>query len=87
VLDNKDAKGLLRHFAGVATRMTMVPVPGKGCHAPEALVAVAAELGIPARAAPDVPAALSTVREPVILIAGSLYLAGEMLKANDQLPD
>jgi dihydrofolate synthase / folylpolyglutamate synthase len=87
VLDNKDARGLLRHFDGVATRMTMVPVPGKGHHAPQMLVSVATELGIPATAAPDVATALKQSREPLILIAGSLYLAGDVLKANNQLPD
>ncbi len=87
VLANKDAKGLLGHFKGLATRMTMVPVPGHPSHTPEVLVQAAQDLGITANTAPDVAAALKGATEPVTLIAGSLYLAGTVLNANGQIPD
>jgi dihydrofolate synthase/folylpolyglutamate synthase len=45
-----------------------------------------------ATTAPDVSAALTSIETragppPVILIAGSLYLAGSVLAANNEFPD
>lgn len=96
MLANKDATGLLAPFAPLAQSLTAIPVPGHAHHAPEDLAAAARALGVPATGtagtpdealhsiaaglAPDAPA-------PLILILGSLYLAGEVLRANDELPD
>jgi dihydrofolate synthase / folylpolyglutamate synthase len=87
ILANKDARGLLGHFKGIADRLTSVPVPGHECHAPEALAAIGRELGMESRTAGDIHAALDTSDAPVTLYLVSLYLAGEVLIANDQLPD
>jgi dihydrofolate synthase / folylpolyglutamate synthase len=51
-------------------------------------VQVAAALGMPAEAHDDVEQALAAIpNEARVLIFGSLYLAGAVLAANDQVPD
>ena len=91
MLSNKDATGLLAPFAPLAASFTAVPVPGHAHHEPADLAATARALGIPSAAtAPDVPTALAkleTTEAPLVLILGSLYLAGEVLRENDELPD
>ncbi|MDK2766869.1 MAG: bifunctional folylpolyglutamate synthase/dihydrofolate synthase [Sphingomonas sp.] len=90
MLSNKDATGLLAPFAPLAASFTAVPVPGHAHHDPADLAATARALGIPITAtAPDVPTALAGIHAdaPLVLILGSLYLAGEVLRANDELPD
>ncbi len=91
MLSNKDATGLLAPFAPLAASFTAVPVPGHAHHDPADLAATARALGITTTGiAPDVPtalAALQTANAPLVLILGSLYLAGEVLRENDELPD
>jgi dihydrofolate synthase / folylpolyglutamate synthase len=87
MLANKDARGLLSHFKGPTTRFTAVPVPGHPCHPPEELAAIARDLGMDADTAEDVTDALARSTAPVTLFLVSLYLSGEVLRANDQLPD
>lgn len=94
MLSNKDPAGLLAPFADLATTLHAVPVPNHEHHSPEALVAVARGLRIAANTATDVPSALADItaaadpaEPPIILILGSLYLAGEVLAANDEAPN
>jgi dihydrofolate synthase/folylpolyglutamate synthase len=95
MLSNKDAEGLLAPFAPFVASMSAVPVPGHACHDPAELVDVAHRLGITSTAAaPDVSTALRMLAArvaaeapPVVLVLGSLYLAGGVLEANDELPD
>ncbi|MFK3890244.1 bifunctional folylpolyglutamate synthase/dihydrofolate synthase [Sphingomonas sp. NPDC079357] len=92
MLANKDAAGFLAPFAGAIGTLIAVPVPDHACHAPADLLAVAAGLGIPHRMiAADIPSAMAaiaaqTTPHEAVLIAGSLYLAGEVLSANDEAP-
>ena len=86
MLANKDAAGVLRLLAPAAARVIAVPVPGHEHHAPAALAALARDLGIAADTAADLPGALARAGA-VTLIAGSLYLAGEALRLNDEAPD
>ena len=88
MLANKDAPGVLSQFVPVVSRVIAVPVPGHPCHDPMALANLVAGMGGFGTIAPDLPAALDRVgaRGPV-LIAGSLYLAGEALRLNEQWPD
>jgi dihydrofolate synthase/folylpolyglutamate synthase len=52
------------------------------------LAALAQDAGLPASARASVADALAHVPEQApVLIAGSLYLAGEVLAANDEVPD
>ncbi|WP_277969920.1 bifunctional folylpolyglutamate synthase/dihydrofolate synthase [Sphingomonas echinoides] len=94
MLANKDPAGLLAPFAGIATTLHAVPISGHAHHAPAALAAIAHAFGIAAHTADDVAGALRDIAEiadqaepPIVLVLGSLYLAGEVLLANGELPD
>ncbi|WP_375404071.1 bifunctional folylpolyglutamate synthase/dihydrofolate synthase [uncultured Sphingomonas sp.] len=93
LLANKDARGVLRHLAPDAASLTAVPVPNHAHHDPADLVQIARELGAHiTTTALNVTAALTGIARrkgppPVILIVGTLYLAGAVLAANDELPD
>ncbi|HEU4961489.1 MAG TPA: folylpolyglutamate synthase/dihydrofolate synthase family protein [Sphingomonas sp.] len=93
MLANKDAAGLLSPLADVADGLTAIPIPGHEHHAPAALARTANDLGIAKTAtAADAAEALAGLPRdlrppPVVLILGSLYLAGTVLAANDELPD
>ncbi|KZE18508.1 MULTISPECIES: bifunctional folylpolyglutamate synthase/dihydrofolate synthase [Sphingomonas] len=89
MLTNKDAGAVLRHLAEVVDHVVAVPVPGHAHHAPADLAKVARGLGLTADVATDPAAALDLLArsEPeAVLIAGSLYLAGTVLAANDEVP-
>jgi dihydrofolate synthase/folylpolyglutamate synthase len=93
MLATKDCAGFLLNFAGLARRMIAVPVAGaeKGLTA-EAVAETARVIGIPAASRGNLDEALDAVRKldldppPRILITGSLYLAGEVLRENGTPP-
>jgi dihydrofolate synthase/folylpolyglutamate synthase len=94
VLANKDAGAILRHLLGMAQSVSVIalPVPGHAYHPPESLVRQALDLGAaaatPAESIEHAFGLLPALPSPDrILIAGSLYLAGKVLEANDELPD
>jgi dihydrofolate synthase/folylpolyglutamate synthase len=93
LLANKDAAGVLKPFSGRSATVHAVPVPGHAHHAPAELVGTAQAAGLNALPANDVADALNWIgrhadraQPPAVLILGSLYLAGEVLRANEQLP-
>lgn len=93
MLATKDCAGFLGNFTGLARRLIAVPVPGaeKGMTA-EAVAAAARAIGLPAASRDNLREALDAVRKldldppPRILITGSLYLAGEVLRENGTEP-
>jgi dihydrofolate synthase/folylpolyglutamate synthase len=93
MLATKDCAGFLRNFTGLARRLIAVPVPGaeKGLTA-ETVAEAARALELPATSRANLDEALAAVRKfdldpsPRILITGSLYLAGEVLRENGTLP-
>ena len=93
MLANKDCEGFLRNFTGLARRIIAVPVIGaeKGLSA-EAVADTARAIGLPATSRDNLDEAFAAVRKldldppPRILITGSLYLAGEVLRENGTLP-
>jgi dihydrofolate synthase / folylpolyglutamate synthase len=94
MLANKDPAGLLAPFARLATTLHAVPVPNHDHHAPAALAATAHALGIAAHTSADIAGALRDIatiadpaEPPIVLILGSLYLAGAVLSANHEPPD
>jgi dihydrofolate synthase/folylpolyglutamate synthase len=94
MLSTKDSEAFLRNFAGLARRVVAVPIPQQDKSLPAAAIADAARAaGIPAEGAEDIESALAAITRfelappPRILITGSLYLAGEVLKANGTLPN
>lgn len=82
MIEGKDPAALTTPLAPALASITAVPVPGHDWHP-------ASAFGPSARPAPDVPAALAMIPDDglPILIAGSLYLAGEVLRLNGELPD
>jgi dihydrofolate synthase / folylpolyglutamate synthase len=90
----KDSQAFLRHFSGLANKVMTVPVAGEQIgRKPEDVAELARALGFRARACSGVEAALRELagktwpEPPRILIAGSLYLAGEVLAADGRSPD
>lgn len=84
MLANKDPAAIVAPLAAHLASLTAVPVPGHEHHG-------AAAFGAGAKAAASVADALRGLdvdpARDVVLIAGSLYLAGEVLSANFQFPD
>lgn len=94
LLANKEASGVLRAFAGRHATLHAVPVPDHEHHAPADLAAQAKHVGLTAMPAASVTEALGWIgrhadrtEPPYVLILGSLYLAGEVLRENRQLPN
>jgi dihydrofolate synthase/folylpolyglutamate synthase len=87
-LATKDPPGMLQPFAGIAGHVLTVPIGDHASFAPGELADIAAELGFPADPHDSVEEALVVVPQGApVLIFGSLYLAGEVLAANEQMPD
>ncbi|WP_066781175.1 bifunctional folylpolyglutamate synthase/dihydrofolate synthase [Sphingomonas sp. CCH5-D11] len=92
MLANKDANSVVRHLTkmAAAVQVIAIPVPGHAHHDPADLAAIAAREGaLSTTAAADVEQAfamLSGTDAERILIAGSLYLTGEVLSRNDEIP-
>jgi dihydrofolate synthase / folylpolyglutamate synthase len=87
-LTTKDPSGMLEPFKALASQVHAVPIPDHSCFSPDDLVEVAAAVGMPAEAHDDVEQALAAIpNQARVLILGSLYLAGAVLAANDQVPD
>ncbi|MCB2093245.1 MAG: bifunctional folylpolyglutamate synthase/dihydrofolate synthase [Rhodobacteraceae bacterium] len=87
MLNTKDIGGYLRPLAAVATSLTAVSIPGEAnTLSAETTQAAAARVGIAAGTAPSVAFAVRSIisRDPSarILICGSLYLAGGVLREN-----
>ncbi|MBX7540798.1 bifunctional folylpolyglutamate synthase/dihydrofolate synthase [Qipengyuania sphaerica] len=82
MLANKDPRSLLDALAGRIRSLTVIPVPGHEAHPVDAF-------GRDAQPALTVEEALFNLPADgyPILIAGSLYLAGEVLRLNDEIPD
>jgi dihydrofolate synthase/folylpolyglutamate synthase len=94
MLSSKDCDGFLKNFAGLARRIVAVPIPHQEKSLPaESIAEAARNVGIPAETAADIASALAATARfevdppPRILITGSLYLAGEVLKANGTPPN
>ncbi len=82
MLDNKDPKALIAPLAGNLASVTAVPVPDHDYHPAKAF-------GRGTTSADSVPAALAALPKGKlpVLVAGSLYLAGEVLRLNEEAPD
>ena len=91
MLRNKDVTGFLKPFAYKIASLHAVPISGHDHHDPIDLCSrVKNQLGIMhAEPAGDVESAmrmLCVVRPEKILIGGSLYLAGQVLQRNGEIP-
>lgn len=94
MLENKDVAGFLMPLRGIIGHIHAVPVPGHAHHdnATFAAIASAWNIGFSAHDGPQaaisaVASAVENDPHAVLLIGGSLYLAGTILQLNEQLPD
>ncbi len=95
MLNTKDPIGFFEPFESLARHVFTVAIPGaEASRDAEELAHLAIAAGLSAEPAESVEAALAAMSEnwryensPRVLICGSLYLAGEVLKANGTLPD
>ena len=81
ILANKDADAIVAELTPHALSFTFLPVEDHAHHDPAELAKM-----FGGRCANSLEQALDGLRAPR-LIAGSLYLAGEALRLNDQIPD
>ncbi len=93
MLNTKDSEGFFRAFGGLVQHVYAVPIPNNASsRSPEAIAAYAQHAGIAASGYADLDAAFAALcgqkfeKPPRILITGSLYLAGEVLKRNGTPP-
>lgn len=87
MLNTKDVGGYMQPLAGHVTRLHAVSIPGEKNTLPAEVTRDAAlSVGIAAEAAPSVAAALTAIAaqspQARVLICGSLYLAGAILREN-----
>ncbi|EAQ06639.1 bifunctional folylpolyglutamate synthase/dihydrofolate synthase [Yoonia vestfoldensis] len=87
MLNTKDIAGYLRPLAGIAQSLTAVSIPGEAATIPaEDTARFAADVGLPASTAASVQDAITAIRaahpQARILICGSLYLAGHVMREN-----
>lgn len=94
LLNDKDLPGVLSCFNGMRVRFYAVPIIGYDCRSPGEILAEAERQGFVAETASDFSTALRAVAAnaklddtPTVLITGSLYLSGQVLRENDELPD
>lgn len=88
MLKTKDVGGYLRQLAGVAETLTAVSIPAEAATlTAEQTAAEAGKVGLPAKIAASVQEAITgivvTAPNARILICGSLYLAGHVIREND----
>ncbi len=93
MLSTKDCAGFLRNFSGLARRLIAVPVAvSDNAMTAEAVAETARAVDLPAVSRGSLDEALDAVCKldldppPRILITGSLYLAGDVLRENGTLP-
>jgi dihydrofolate synthase/folylpolyglutamate synthase len=87
-LKTKSPRTILKSFRGLSSEVHTLPVPFHDHHSPEALAKLAREFGFEATSNSTLDEALARIERPSrVLIFGSLYLAGEVLRANREIPD
>jgi dihydrofolate synthase/folylpolyglutamate synthase len=92
MLTTKSAEDFLARFSGIARHVFGVSPPGEASRPSSEIVAAANKAGIEAEPADGFADALARVNDlnlsvpPRVLITGSLYLAGEVLAANETPP-
>jgi dihydrofolate synthase / folylpolyglutamate synthase len=96
MINTKDSTGYFRAFEGLVKHVYAVPVTGSDAGVvPQKLALDAQEAGLSAEPVSSVADALALLRDnfdpdepaPRILIGGSLYLAGEVLRQNGTMPE
>jgi dihydrofolate synthase/folylpolyglutamate synthase len=85
MLTSKDPSAILRPLEGKLASVSIVPAPGHDAHTPADFAPFTA---LAVRSFANVAEALAALPgEGDVLIAGSLYLAGDVLKRNGEAPN
>jgi dihydrofolate synthase / folylpolyglutamate synthase len=91
MLANKDPAAIVAPLADRLLSVSVIPIPGHDAYLPEDF---AAHIELPVRSFRSVEEALSAINRDSpyligddVLIGGSLYLAGAVLRLNRELPD
>ena len=93
MLSAKDARTTLRTIAPHLASLTAIPIEGSEYHPLDSLAEMAGDAGVASvHTAGSLEEALTALGEReetpgTVLIAGSLYLAGQVLEANGEIPD
>lgn len=91
MMGSKDHRGYFEAFKGAASHVFTCPnAEGHANATPEALAEAAHAAGLSATPCASLSAALQAAADAAparILIGGSLYLAGDVLRANEEIPD
>jgi dihydrofolate synthase/folylpolyglutamate synthase len=95
MMNSKDAAGFLKPLAGLVDQVVAVSIPGEeGAASPGSVAAAATDVGINGVVAKNVEAAIEMIstaskpnRPPFVIICGSLYLAGSVLRTVNLLPE
>ena len=87
MLKTKDIVGFLKPFRGAIKSVCGIPVPGEDCtSSPKNIADLAVSVGIASFSAQNVQGAIKKIQKKYskgrIIICGSLYLAGNILKNN-----
>ncbi|MXQ06521.1 bifunctional folylpolyglutamate synthase/dihydrofolate synthase [Alphaproteobacteria bacterium GH1-50] len=87
MLSTKDVEGYLRPLAAEVDSLRAIAIPGESATLPpEATAAAAGRVGLPSQVSDSLDAALADIVRDApdarVLIAGSLYLAGAVLRRN-----
>lgn len=90
MLANKDARGFLEPLLPLIGEIHSVPVPGHACHNAVTFAAIARDHGLRHDHHDTLEAGIAAIArvggDGPVLLTGSLYLAGEVLRANGQQP-
>jgi dihydrofolate synthase / folylpolyglutamate synthase len=94
MLTSKEADQFLKNFVGLAKRLYAIAISSQdhAARSAEEIATIARDVGLPAAAAGTLSETLRFIAgetmavPPRILITGSLYLAGEVLQADNTLP-
>lgn len=92
MLKDKDLDGVLNSLRALAPAIHAVPIVDYDCRDPDDIVQHARTAGFTAEAHSSFAAALTEIGRsepaaPRVLITGSLYLAGQVLRFNQEFPD
>jgi dihydrofolate synthase/folylpolyglutamate synthase len=88
MLANKDVAGVIQALKPTISRLIITGFEAEAAAKPATLAALAQEFGLAAESAPDVSSAMQLALDtagppPRVAIAGSLYLAGEVLALSE----
>lgn len=87
MLSNKDPSAIIKPLSGYIKSISVLPIHGHDHHDVSSFAALTHIVTTKQDSLQNALSAINITADDIILIAGSLYLAGEALAANEQAPD